>query len=174
VTSRLHRVLMTVLILLAAVLVVVNGYQLLKAIDTTPISEIKPDAQAQPEPPPDWAAPTLTSESVSETLRRPLFSAGRRPSEGPVSAPSSTEGQQAKPDVNSLTFVGTMRWGNAHKALVRVASEPFARWIIVGESIVGWKLKAIERDFIVVEHRSSEVKIPIVPNSSPPAASAQD
>lgn len=173
--SSVRRITRIALILAAALLAGANWYQLTRKIDTSPLRAATSQGDAGSNVATALADTVISPDDVSEILERPLFNAGRRP---PQSAPHSddADNRDAATKIQSapLTLVGTMRWGNAHLALIRVASEPLARWIDVGGKIEGWTLKGIERDFVVVERASREVQIPIVSKSASQATRTED
>lgn len=145
-----------------ALLAGVNWYVLTRTIDVSPIRSTVPSVDTSPDAVRLMDVDVLPS-SVSEIVERPLFEDGRKPlqSAEPVAIDiDEANSRAAEPGV--LTLVGTMQWGNAHRALIRVASDPLARWISVGGTIEGWTLKGIEKNSIVVERNSRTVEIPIV------------
>ncbi len=156
-----------------ALLIGANAYVLTRDIDTSPVRGATPNGAS-----PSGAATVISDadispSSVAESLERPLFNAGRRPAPLPVSASQDADKTTvSQPD--ALTFVGTMRWGSSHLALIRAASDPLARWISIGGTVDGWTLKGIERDFIVVKRASREVQIPILQKQAPQSAGTAD
>jgi hypothetical protein len=167
---------MAILGLAAALLAGVNFYQLTRAIDTSPIHGATPPTDAGSDVATVLADTEISPNAVSEILERPLFNAGRRPLPDAASAPQQVDNRDsgAHSPSDALALVGTMRWGNTHFALIRVASEPLARWVRVGGTVDGWTLKGIERDFIVIERAAREVQIPIVAKSASQSARTDD
>jgi hypothetical protein len=171
-----RRITRIALILAAALLAGANWYQLTRQIDTSPIRATMSQGHAGSNVPTALADTVISPGDVSEILERPLFNVGRRPHPQTASRSDDADNRDTATQIQSapLTLVGTMRWGNAHLALIRVASEPIARWIDVGGKIEGWTLKGIEKDFVVVERASREVQIPIVSRPGSQAARTED
>ena len=158
-----------------ALLAGVNWYFLTRTIDVSPVRPTTPSVAAPPDAVTLMLDVDVLPSSVSEILERPLFEAGRKPLRRVE--PVANEGDAASSGAaqpGALTLVGTMRWGNAHRALIRVASDPLARWISVGGTVDGWTLKGIERNSIVVERNSRRVEIPIVQKPASQSAVSAD
>lgn len=157
-----------------ALLAGVNWYFLTRTIDVSPVRVSTPPVDTLPDAVKLKDVEVLPS-SVAEILERPLFEAGRKPLQSVE--PVASERDEANSGVTEpgvLTLVGTMQWGNAHRALIRVASDPLARWISVGGTIEGWTLKGIEKNSIVVERNSRTVEIPLVLKSAAQGAGSVD
>ncbi|MGE0022396.1 MAG: hypothetical protein AB7S70_02055 [Hyphomicrobium sp.] len=157
----LKRALTMILALGVAAMVGVNSYLFMREIDMSPIRSAAAPAAPGPDGAEQFAGFEIPPDAVSHILARPLFNPGRRPIAQTAGA-AAADDARGEARFEALTFVGTMRWSNTHMALIRVASEPVARWIRVGGSVDGWTLKGIERDFIVVERASRRLEIPIV------------
>ncbi len=160
-----HRVLMTALLSGIAALVAVNWQLLTTSIDISPKIE---NAANETEGPSSSAnmiapvAPLTTKDGLAETLDRPVFNPSRRPD---VVEPSDPAAASTSPesDNSTLKLVGMMQWGANRRALIRVSGEPYARWVEIGGHVNGWKLRAIEGDFVVVEQndRRQQIKLAI-------------
>jgi len=157
-----------------AAMTVANWYLFTREIDKSPIRSATPQLAPDPDMGAHAAGFEIPPDSVSQILERPIFNAGRRPSPQTADA-AVADDAQGTTRFEALTFVGTMRWSNTHLALIRVASDPLARWVRVGGSVDGWTLKGIERDFIVVERDSRRLEVPIVQkNGTGKTAPGQD
>jgi hypothetical protein len=151
-------VLTSALILLAYI----NWHQVTKEIDISPLEEAAS--------PSDIATATvegkaikhdISRDALTEILARPLFDANRRqPPEG-LATGSDAEDAEKVPS-RAPKLIGTMRWGKDHRALMRFPADPIAKSVAIGATIDGWTLKAIDRDFILVEQGKRSVKIPII------------
>ena len=165
-----RRVLIGALLSGVAVLAYVNWGLLSTGIDISPMTPRTPieaatdqtaDTNATP------VAPLTTKDALAETLDRPLFNRTRKPdAREPESSETITSAPEDGP--NALKLVGMMQWGSNRRALIRVSGEPYARWFDVGGDVDGWKLKAIERDFVVVEQdvRRREIRLAVKPEPS--------
>lgn len=167
-----HRVLIAALLSGTAALLVVNWQLLTTSIDISPKTD---NAISETEQPPSSGgavapvAPLTTKDVLVETLERPVFNMSRRPD---AAEPSSPAAASASPETDdtALKLVGMMQWGGNRRALIRVSGEPYARWIEIGGHVNGWKLRAIEGDFVVVEQndRQQQIKLAIKRAQSAP------
>lgn len=101
------------------------------------------------------AAPAL--ESFAEILKRPLFSATRRPP-GPASAePEVTPAVIAETPAFRLS--GVMIRKKASRALIIPGDGSASVWLAVGDSIGGWELKAISAGSVRLEGQGQVVTL---------------
>lgn len=163
-TSTSRRYILILLLSVVASLILVNWLQLRRTINTSPILETVSALEGPSAKKADIVLPELPLEAFSETLARPLFNPGRRPVTVSSSGEVGTGDGKSTETVSAAEFklVGTMRWGRKHRALIRVSAEPLARWIEQGKTIDGWTVKAIERDFVIVEQESRSIKLSLL------------
>lgn len=166
--ASLHRIIVGALLLAAALLATINWALITRPVDTSPIRAALPQS-IETRPTLALTDTEISPQAVAEILARPLFNAERRPLTDAASDPEAVadRGQDSQIQSAPLTLVGTLRRGNTHLALIRVESEPLARWVDVGGNIDGWTLKQIDRDFIAVERAGRTFQIPIISRAEP-------
>ncbi len=105
---------------------------------------------------------------ADDMIQRPLFEATRRPPSATVAAsPSTPKATAPVVDVNppppppsGLRFVGVLRLGNATtRALLRHESADRGVWLAIGSRIAGWRISAIDVDYVVLENGGSVERI---------------
>ena len=127
------------------------GYVVYDAIERGPESTVMSVGAAPPEkiaPLADRATPrTKPIEAYSETLRRPLFHASRKPA--PKLATATPDAVAAESPV--LELIGIVIAPEGRSALIRLPSLADLVEVSVGERIDGWRLERIEADRIVLK-----------------------
>jgi general secretion pathway protein N len=141
---------LTVPVLLLGVCVAL-GYVVVDELGRHADTPPAPNGAAAPEkiaPLPKRTAPRAQPiKAYSETLRRPLFDASRKP---PPPAPSGTT-EAPSAESPTVKLVGVVILPEGRSALIRVPSSVDLVEVSVGERIDGWRLEAIETDRIVLK-----------------------
>lgn len=142
-----------------------NWWRAATPIDISPIASSPASNPGQPnaDPSADGVSPPLALADLTETIKRPLFRADRRP---PAAAPKDKpELLEAAPAIEASTadglrFIGTMRTGAAtERALIRIAGNPAATWVEQGSGIGGWTVKAIEANRVILQRNGDTAEL---------------
>lgn len=98
---------------------------------------------------------------LTQTLRRPLFNADRRPNV-PAAAPAAAVGAPQKleasaPDAMTLRLIGIIGIpGQKTRAVIRPVDGGESRTVAIGETMGAWRLVEIAADRVVVEARQKQ------------------
>lgn len=101
----------------------------------------------------------------SEVFARPIFSPTRRPfvaapqpSVEPQPEPLLAEPPQAQPpsDPAQLQLKGVLEFNGAARALLLSPDQPNGVWLRPGEAIMGWEIKRIEANAVVLATAGQE------------------
>lgn len=122
-------------------------------IDTSPLASIE-RPQTESSGSPELSAATLphrTEAMFPQTVARPLFHPDRKPIERAKPAAIKAPPPAPPPTLDKLQLVGVMRTGvNQYRALIRSSVEAPGEWLVVGDQIQGWLLRAIDTDGVVL------------------------
>jgi hypothetical protein len=106
--------------------------QVTAARPAAPLPEFAPEPGAFDPPP---------RHVFAEIVARPLFSASRRPFVGE----GETAGEQPGGESVAIELVGTLLTERGAAALLQPQGQS-ARWLHAGDTVAGWKVKAIQRE----------------------------
>jgi hypothetical protein len=98
-----------------------------------------------------------------EVVRRPVFTASRRPFVQPE--PARREATRVLPPPD-LRLMGVALDGNRKQALLRTGQQPRARWVDEGETIEGgWVLRTVQADAAVLASGQQTHEVRLYPSS---------
>lgn len=100
----------------------------------------------------------LELEELAETLRRPLFSATRRPPPPPAPIRHETP-PPAPPEPPALTLVGVVADQRGMRAFVKSGTPAKTRSLSWGDDVDGWKVVEIAARRIVLEREARKFTI---------------
>jgi hypothetical protein len=118
-----------------------------------------------------FAAPPLTT--LTESVERPLFSAGRRPL-----APDQPAAAAATPiKKGEFVLVGVSIRTDRRDALLRRNSTGTLAWVGEGDKLEGWTVKTVQPDRVTLEQGSEREELDLwtaenKPPAPPPARAA--
>jgi hypothetical protein len=147
-SSRLQTVLVLALGAVMAALAYVNWWVLQLEPDSAPIAE-RPVLASLTSTAVEEVRP-IDDRSVSdfdEIVRRPVFTASRRPFVAPE--PNVREPVRLLPPPD-LKLLGVTIDASRKQALLRTAQQPQGRWISEGESVEGWHLRSVRDDAAII------------------------
>jgi hypothetical protein len=107
-----------------------------------------------------------------ETVRRPLFTATRRPFVPADPAPRAAEPAAAEPTrpPPNVRLVGVVIDAGKKRALLRTPEQPRGRWVEEGDTIDGWLLRSVRADAAIVALGRETHELRLYPAPSPAAA----
>jgi hypothetical protein len=133
-----------------------------------------------------WEPTKLTAASVprevsndaqlTETLRRPLFRADRRPFDPNIQAPTPeieapqalvmpqiipepTPEPQPAPSAPQFTLKGLALHNGNKQALISTPELPNGTWVALGELIAGWKLASLDSNAVLLKNNVQELSL---------------
>jgi hypothetical protein len=115
---------------------------------------------------PALAARPSDDRSLSDfddIVRRPVFSAGRRP----FVAPESTIHAPIKPPPD-IKLVGIAIDAGKKQALLRTPQQPRGRWVGEGESMDGWLVRSVRGDAAIVASGQQTHELRLYPTQPAP------
>ncbi|HEX2257055.1 MAG TPA: hypothetical protein VHG92_10230 [Afifellaceae bacterium] len=127
---------------------------------------VNPFSPPQLEPPPE--PPPLSD--FDEVVRRPLFTAGRRPPN--ATEESAPEGEievaleAAEPPPPELRLVGIAIDGGIRQALLRIEGEG-EEWVREGDDFAGWRLGSVKSDSVVLRSGERSHALSLYPARDP-------
>jgi hypothetical protein len=98
-----------------------------------------------------------------EVVRRPVFTASRRPFV--QSAPAVREPARVLPPPD-IRLIGVAIDSSRKQALLRTAQQPRGRWVGEGETIDGWLLRTVRADAVVVASGQQTHELRLYPTST--------
>jgi len=104
----------------------------------------------------------LALSDFEEIVRRPVFTASRRPF-----VPTEKAQAVAGPASLDIRLAGVAIDINAKRALLRTAQQPQGRWVEQGESIDGWLLKTVREDAVIVASGQQAHELRLYPAQGP-------
>jgi len=105
----------------------------------------------------------LPLSDFEEIVRRPVFTATRKPFVAPAEKAQTVAGP-GSPDIR---LAGIAIDTNAKRALLRTAQQPQARWVEQGESIDGWLLQVVREDAVIIASGQQAHELRLYPAQSP-------
>lgn len=105
----------------------------------------------------------LPLSDFEEIVRRPVFTASRRPVAVPEERAQTVAGL-GSPDIR---LAGIAIDTNAKRALLRTAQQPQARWVEQGESIEGWLLQVVREDAVIIASGQQAHELRLYPAQGP-------
>ncbi|SFV36978.1 hypothetical protein [Hyphomicrobium facile] len=109
-------------------------------------------------------APPPRPGNLSETTTRPIFNASRRPVEAKKVAVADATPVPAAATVapEQLLLVGILHIGvGDDRALIREASDDLGSWMLIGDSIQGWRVRTISSEMAVIESEGKQYELRI-------------
>ena len=109
-------------------------------------------------------APPPRPGNLSETTTRPIFNASRRPVEPKKVAVADATPVPAAATVapEQLLLVGILHIGAGDdRALIREASDDLGSWMLIGDSIQGWRVRTISSEMAVIESEGKQYELRI-------------
>jgi general secretion pathway protein N len=164
--TRPRRALPLLLAVAVAALVGVNGWVL--QLDPASAPAAAGAAPAQSAAAHTLAAPYQNRElsEYEETVRRPVFTASRRPYAPPAPAPPPPA---AAPEPErlpaELRLLGVLIDADRRQVLLRTKQQPAGRWLKEGDSIEGWQLRSILADGAVLANRARSHELRLYPGA---------
>ena len=105
----------------------------------------------------------LPLSDFEEIVRRPVFTASRRPFVPPTERAQTLAGLRS-PD---LRLAGVAIDTNKKRALLRTAQQPQGRWVEQGDSIDGWLLQSVSEDAVIVASGQQAHELRLYPARAP-------
>jgi hypothetical protein len=154
---------MIALVCLVAFLAYANYTIFASPVETGPLNDERPktmELSAQSGPKMPEPAPFRTLASLTETVRRPLFSLDRRPIVRVAKQAEAAKPQAVKPVTppEQLQLVGIIQGSNA-RALIRSNSNTPGSWIVIGEDVEGWRLKEVSEISAILEAQNRKYEL---------------
>jgi hypothetical protein len=109
-------------------------------------------------------APPPRPGNLSETTTRPIFNASRRPIEikKVVAADAVSVPAVARVAPEQLLLVGILHIGvGDDRALIRETSDDLGSWVLIGDSIQGWRVRKITSEMAVIENEGKQYELRI-------------
>jgi hypothetical protein len=107
-------------------------------------------------------------QSLSATLKRPLFAPSRRPpppEPTPIVRADPPPPPAPPPSAPAVTLIGTIIDALGQQAILRLASGEKDRRVRAGDDVGGWKVKDIEKSQLVLAQRDRTVVVVLFPES---------
>ncbi|WP_045835009.1 hypothetical protein [Hyphomicrobium sp. 99] len=113
-------------------------------------------------------APPPRAGNLSQTTARPIFNSSRRPIEPKKITVAEPAPQSMVPAVSpdQLLLVGILHTGvGDDRALIRESSGAAGSWVFIGDSIEGWRVRAIRSEMAVIENEGKQYELRISYNT---------
>jgi general secretion pathway protein N len=106
-----------------------------------------------------------------ETVRRPLFTATRRPYVPPdpiQKAPEPAPAEPSRPPPN-VRLIGVVIDAGKKRVLLRTPEQPRGRWVEEGDTVDGWLVRSVAADAAIVAlgRETHELRLYPAPSSTP-------
>lgn len=101
-----------------------------------------------------------------EVVKRPIFTASRRPFAPPAPEPAATREPERLPA--DLRLMGVLIDSDRKQALLRTKQHPAGHWVKEGQSVEGWLLRSVRTDGAVLAAGPRTHELRLYPGATKP------
>lgn len=161
-SSRIQNLVLLLLCAVVTALCLVNWWVM--ALEPAPPLAAASSADT-PEPPVFGQRPIdpRPLSDFEEIVRRPLFTASRKPFVVSTEATQTLAGLRS-PDIR---LAGVAIDAGKKQALLRTPQQPQGRWVEQGDSIDGWLLQSVRDDAVIVASGQQTHELRLYPSQGP-------